>query len=315
MKKKVIIIGGAGFIGKNLSRYLSNQNIKVKIIDKYIENISVDPNFYQNMKIGQVDVNETSKIIDHLEDYENIIWLVHNSVPSNSMLDISNDLINNIIPLINFLNRIKDNPNIEKFIFLSSGGTVYGNQIIEKPIKETDEINPVSNYGLTKNIAEKYIKLLLQSSNISSFILRPSNVYGTDQNLNKPQGIIGHAFKAALNNHQLFLYNNGKIIRDFIHVNDLSDAILKCIINITPKSSFFTYNIGSGEAMSMNNVIELINKITNKKILTINKPKRSFDCNYNVLDCSKLKNEYNWKPKIIFKDGLISVYDWIKNIE
>lgn len=312
MRKKVLLIGGNGFIGKNLTFSLSGQNIRIRILDKYSEKVHFYDSMKDNIEFAQVDIYNTSSLLDNLGDYENIIWLVHTSVPSNSMVDLSDDLTTNIIPLINFLNKIKDNPNIEKFIYLSSGGTVYGDPPIYEPIKEDCTINPISSYGLTKYIAEKYIKLILQNSNISTFILRPSNVYGIYQNLNKPQGIIGHAFKAALNGHPLFLYNNGEIIRDFIHVSDLSNAIFKCLNSQPPVLTTTIFNIGSGTPISMNQIIKLINEITGININIINKPKREFDCNYNVLDCQKFKLSFEWDTNISLRDGLREVWDWIQ---
>jgi len=313
MKKKCLIIGGSGFIGKNIARTLNNKNQKIKIIDKYIDNLIGDNFFLKNFEIGQVDVNDTASLIRNLDNYENIIWLVHSTVPSNSMIDMSADLNANISPLVNFLSRIKDNPNIEKFIYFSSGGTVYGNPEFKNPINEDHSIEPISNYGLTKFVAEQYIRLILKNSNISSYILRPSNVYGPYQNLNKPQGIIGHAFKAAINEHPLFLYKNGEIIRDFVHVEDLANAVYKCINRANSSENMFIYNIGSGEPISMNELIQWINKITGKKISIINKPSRELDCEYNVLDCKEIKKDINWEAEVNIQEGLKSVWEWIQD--
>ena len=313
MKQKTVIIGGNGFIGSNLSSYLLKKNFKIRILDKFI---NTKNNFTENLSeidFIECDISNTSELINNIGDFENIIWLVHTSVPSNSMLDLSDDLFSNLDPLIKFLSRIKDTPNIERFIFLSSGGTIYGDPKEFKPIVEDHSINPISNYGLTKYTQEKYIHLILKQSNIDTYILRPANVYGPNQNLNKPQGIIGHALKAAINDHPISLFNNGQIIRDFLFADDLSAAIHKCLIASIDSSSIESYNLGSEVGISIQEIIEIIRNITQKELNLILKPPRPFDCAYNVLDSSKFKAISNWEAKTTIDEGIMKVYKWIVN--
>ncbi|MBN1970515.1 MAG: NAD-dependent epimerase/dehydratase family protein [Candidatus Delongbacteria bacterium] len=314
MHKKCLIVGGGGFIGLNLFEYLSSKNFYIKIIDKYTNNIKNLHKHISHVDIINLDVKDTNKLLDHLGDIENIIWLIHTSVPSSSMDNIETDLISNLLPLIKFLTRIKTNSNIERFVYLSSGGTIYGNSLENKPFVETSPTNPISSYGLTKLVAEKYIDLILHESTIQRYILRPSNVYGLYQNLNKPQGIIGHAFKAAINNHPIVLYNNGIVTRDFLFVSDLVDAIHKCLIHNDNKNFSFTFNVGSQKGYTINEIIKAICGITSKEIITISKPDRGFDCNFNVLDSSKIFSDLNWSAHVGINDGLVKVWEWIKNV-
>ncbi|WP_319227425.1 NAD-dependent epimerase/dehydratase family protein [Draconibacterium orientale] len=311
MHKKVAIIGGNGFIGSNLSKYLLDKNMKVKVLDKFINKDKISKTKNSNVKFIESDITNTAELINNIGDFENIIWLVHTSVPSNSMLDLTGDLLANLDPLVKFLMKIKDTPNIERFIFLSSGGTIYGNPQSPTPINEDHPINPISNYGITKYTQEKYINLLLNQSQIQTFILRPSNVYGPYQNLNKPQGIVGHAFKAATNNHPINLFDNGQIIRDFIFVDDLSDAIFQCLNSSSYNASVESYNIGSEIGISIKEIINHIETVSEQNIKLIFKPARPFDCNYNVLDCSKFKSNYCWEARTTAEKGIKTVHDWI----
>ncbi len=312
MNKKIAIIGGNGFIGSNLSNYFLKRNMEVKVLDKFINKDKIDNTKHLNVKFIKSDITNTSELINNIGDYENIIWLVHTSVPSNSMLDLTGDLFANLDPLVRFLIRIKDTPNIERFVFLSSGGTIYGNPEKPTPIAENHSINPISNYGITKYTQEKYINLLLNQSQIQTFIIRPSNVYGPNQNLNKPQGIIGHAFKAANNGHPINLFNNGQIVRDFLFVDDLSEAIFQCL-NSNYKASVESYNIGSEIGVSIKEIIDQIEKVSKQNLKIVLKPARPFDCNYNVLDCSKFKSIYDWESQTTIKKGIQTVYNWLLN--
>lgn len=312
MNKRCLIIGGGGFIGYNLTEYLLKDDFHIKVIDRYTDNLNNIESTFSKLTLIKGEVAETKFLLDHLKDFENIIWLVHTTVPSTSMDNIEEDLTENIFPLIRFLSAIKTNPGIEKFIYLSSGGTIYGNPVVKKPITEDQPKIPLSSYGLTKYIAEHYINFILSESTIQRIIFRPSNVYGLYQNLNKPQGIIGHSFKAAINNHPLVLYNLGVMTRDFLFVTDLTNAIHKSLTTDKLKDYSYIFNIGSGKGFLIKEIINKITEISKLEIKIIDKPLRTFDCDYNVLSISKLTDHLNWAPKVSLEEGLFKVWNWIK---
>ena len=109
------------------------------------------------------------------------------------------------------------------------------------------------------------------------------------------------------------MYDDGKVTRDFIHVLDLAEAIKCCIENDYRASNFETYNVGSQEGVTIREVLNLINKVSNDKIQTISKPPRAFDCEFNVLSIHKINSELGWEPKIKIKKGLENVWNWINS--
>lgn len=309
MDKSVALIGGNGFIGKNLTNYFLEKDYNVLVIGR---NIVEDSDNLNGKLINKlIDVNKTSKLIDVLFEYENIIWLVNDLVPGSTMDCLVDDFTFNITPLINFLENVKKLIILKRFVFISSGGTIYGDTLNRTDLNEDSPKNPISAYGLSKIIAENYINFITKRSSFESIIIRPSNVYGNHQNFKKPQGIVGYAFNALVNNKTIELYGEGKVIRDFVHVLDLAEAIKCCIERNYEIATIKTYNVGSQVGYSVKEVLNMINEISNKKIQTTLKPSRSFDCSYNVLDISKIKNELKWQPKVEIKDGLRSVWEWI----
>ena len=309
MDKSVALIGGNGFIGKNLTNYFLEKDYNVLVIGR---NIVEDSDNLNGKLINKlIDVNKTSKLIDVLFEYENIIWLVNDLVPGSTMDSLVDDFTFNITPLINFLENVKKLIILKRFVFISSGGTIYGDTLNRTDLNEDSPKNPISAYGLSKIIAENYINFITKRSSFESIIIRPSNVYGNHQNFKKPQGIVGYAFNALVNNKTIELYGEGKVIRDFVHVLDLAEAIKCCIERNYEIATIKTYNVGSQVGYSVKEVLNMINEISNKKIQTTLKPSRSFDCSYNVLDISKIKNELKWQPKVEIKDGLRSVWEWI----
>lgn len=315
MKKTCLIIGGGGFIGTSIVENLLNKNYYVRVIDKNNHNLQLlKRTYHEHLEIISEDINNISIFPIIVEQMDNIIWLLHSSVPAESMDDYLGDLSNNIFPFVKFLNYIKKLPNLFKFLYFSSGGTIYGNPYENKPLKETSIKNPISQYGLTKLIAERYIDIILAEANFSKYIIRPSNVYGPGQNLSKPQGIIGHALKSAYYDHPFYLFGEGNNIRDFIYITDLVNLITKVIDNDNSKiNSMNIFNLGSGLGIKISELLKLIMQVSNKKLNVVYKPERVFDIKYNVLDVGKVKNNYNWEPAVNLNTGVDNVWKWINN--
>lgn len=309
--KKIGVIGAGGFIGTNLVDFLLlNQEYTLVSLSNHFAQKKLHKN---NVEIV-ADVNQTQELINVLKDCHAIIWLVNVSVPGSNM-SLTEEFDLNTKPLIKFLEKANELPLMKKLIYLSSGGTVYGNTKEFSPIKEDHSKLPISAYGLSKLVTENYIEFFTQKNNFESYILRPSNVYGKYQNLVKPQGIIGFAFKSVIQNTSLDLYDDGKVIRDFIFVEDLAQAIAKCIENPTNEAITNIYNVGSGIPHSIKEIIQKINVISKKEVNTIAKESRNFDCEYNVLDISKINKELSWAPSTSLEDGLAEVAAWINNSE
>lgn len=308
--KNIGIIGGSGFIGKNLTIFYSEKGYNVKVIGR---TANKSPIIKKNIEFLQVNILDTNQLIRSVDCCECIIWLASALVPSTKNESLVNDFEVNTAPLIRFLEKANSLLFFKKFVYLSSGGTIYGDVNDYKPLDENTSKHPISSYGLSKIVTENYIKFLTLNLPIQSFILRPSNVYGKYQDLLKPQGIIGFAFKAILNNTSIDLYNDGKVTRDFVYVADLVNAIDCCFESKFKISETSIYNVGSQKGYTIKEVLDKIICVANRNLNIQSKPSRNFDCNYNVLKIDKIYKELNWKPETDFEDGLKIVWDWIKN--
>lgn len=307
----IAIVGGNGFIGRNLADFLINKNYSITIISRNVPKI-------ENQILGVVyiaqDANDTETLIEICRSASVIIWLASNIVPAIHGTTLTEDFLSNVNPLVLFLEKAaRFDMKTRKLIYLSSGGTIYGDDITFEPIVESTLLQPISEYGLSKLISEEYIRFITFGKNIESYILRPSNVYGKYQNLSKPQGIVGFAFLAAMHNTELVLYNDGKAIRDFIFVDDLSEAIEKIIEADFVQGRITTLNIGSSVPVSILELVKKIEFITGKSIKTISKESRSFDCAYNVLDTKRIRSVLGWRPKTDINTGLNLVWNWLSN--
>ena len=308
MSKSIALIGGSGFIGTNLANFFIEKEYDVLVIGRSL--INKERFLSDKIKTSLIDVNHTSKLLEVIDGYDNVVWLVNNLLPSLKMDSLVDDFNLNVSPLVKFLELCKDS-KMKRFIFVSSGGTIYGDSVDNNFFTENCEAKPISAYGMSKIISENYVEYITRKTNFDSYILRPSNVYGNFQNLLKPQGIIGYAFNAVLNDTTIELFGEGMVTRDFVHVFDFASAIERCIENTWAGRKVEKYNVGSQNGYTIKQIIDLIKEITDKDISTVSKPLREFDCLYNVLDISKIKNNLGWNPKIDIKDGLESVWKWM----
>ncbi|KEY18825.1 NAD-dependent epimerase/dehydratase family protein [Kaistella antarctica] len=310
MNKKIALIGGGGFIGTNLANYLKNSSFEIKIITK---RPIVRRNF-QDDDIEEIliNVNNTNELISSVKDCEYIVWLVNELVPAATMNSVVDDFIFNTTSLVHFLEKSSELKKLEKFIYISSGGTIYGDAGDFRDLKEQDPKVPISAYGLSKIVSEQYIDYFSRKSDFKCLILRPSNVYGKFQNFSKPQGIIGFTLNAVMTDKSINLFDKGKIYRDFIYVDDLASAVKSLILQPSENINIEIYNVGSQKPTAIFEVLNLIEKVTQKEIHLNHKPARSFDCIYNVLDISKLHDHVGWKPVVELEEGLVLVWEWIQ---
>jgi UDP-glucose 4-epimerase len=309
MNKSIALIGGGGFIGTNLANFFLQQGYNVLVISRR----PIEQKNFISVKIINliIDINQTSKLVYALKEYENVVWLVNNLLPGFKMDSLAEDFIINVNPMIRFLELFSKEFNSKRFIFISSGGTVYGNSNLCIPHIETNILKPISAYGLSKFISENYIDFITSNSDLDSYILRPSNVYGNFQNMTKPQGVIGYAFNAVVNNSTIDLFGDGAVTRDFLHVFDLAKAVECCVLQPCLGSHVEKYNVGSGKGTTIRELLDNIKFITNKDLDILNKPLREFDCIYNVLDISKINSSFGWKPTINIENGLQLVWNWM----
>jgi UDP-glucose 4-epimerase len=195
--------------------------------------------------------------------------------------------------------------NSDKLIYFSSGGTIYGNSNKDR-INEEEKLKPQNYYGFSKLLIEHYIQLQARINNLKYVIARPSNPYGMGQKSHSKQGLIAVALGKIINNEAIDIWGDGSVIRDYLHVSDLSLAILN-ILNNDKWGEI--YNIGSGEGISINNLLHLIEKTIDKKIIINYFESRFIDVHSNVLDISKIKKETGWTPQIKLDVGIKDLWE------
>lgn len=299
---KILITGGAGFIGSHLVDLLIEEKHKVVIIDNLStgskENINPKAKFYQldlskHDKVKEIFENEKPEIIFHLAAQANVRKSVENPVEDAKI---------NIINTLNLL-ELSVKHNIKHFIFSSTGGAIYGDT--EIPTSEDVEANPVSPYGCAKLAIEKYLNYYNKVHGLKFTSLRYSNVYGPRQNAKGEAGVIAIFFDKLFSGEIPVIFH-GLQTRDFIYVKDVVRANILALND--NKSEI--YNIGTGKETDIIEIFSKINRFFKNKFQAIYEQKKPGEQEKSCLSYEKIKNYLGWRPLINLDEGLEQIYTW-----
>lgn len=300
----ILFIGGAGFIGSNLIKYFANKNDdELFVVEPEFANISRLNGI--NIKIHRSSLSdiETIKNILILNKIDVIVHLVSTLIPGSGYEDFNNEFKNVIFPSI----KLMEICAIEKikFVYFSSGGTIYGNRSTMQPFVETDEMAPISYYGWSKQMMENSILFKNRTEQLKYLIIRPSNPYGHGQNLFGKQGLVAVAIGRLLENKAIEVWGDGSAIRDYIYIDDLAQIFYELIQQDIHNE---TINIGSGRGYSVNDVLAFLKIISKLDFKIDYKNTRPVDVSNMVLDITKMKKYVNIELTPML-DGISSFYN------
>ncbi len=304
----ILLLGGSGFIGSNIASYFINKNFNIIILDMECANFS-NLTDIENITIykGSIGDEGLLKTIFTENLIDIVINLVTTILPGNELLNVENDISNNLFLMIRLLD-VMNEFNVNKIIFFSSGGTVYGKST-DGLNSETHETEPINLYGWIKLSIEKYIQMYSNLNKMNYLIVRPSNPYGRHQNIFGKQGIIAVALGRIIKNEPLIIWGDGKIIRDYIYIDDLCNALYLLIKNEKWNQ---VYNIGSGIGVSINELLTIIKEVTRKSITIDYQKPRNVDVEINILDISKLKLDVDFHISTDIFTGITSMWSMLQ---
>ena len=300
--KKVLITGGAGFIGSNLVDSLLKENVSLVILDNYstgrIQNLEHVKN---DIEIIECDISIKSDWTQKFKDVDCVFHLAALADIVPSIENPNNYFNSNVTGTFNVLQACTEN-DVKRFIY-SASSSCYG--IPDKyPTPEISKIKPQYPYALTKYLGEELVLHWCKVYNLSSLSLRFFNVYGPRSRTSGTYGAVFGVFLAQkLANKPFTVVGDGKQTRDFTFVSDIVDALI-CAAKSNIKGEVI--NIGSGNTYSVNKLVELLK---GEKIYI---PKRPGEPDCTWADISKVKKLLKWEPQIKFEKGIKIILD---NIE
>ena len=247
---KILVLGGNGFIGKNLCTYISSMGHDVISFD-------MDYGFRESTKITYVkgDFFQDDDLIPYLKDVDVVFHAISTINPGNSNNKYMQGYTHDFLQSVKLCDLSKQYHF--KIIYLSSGGTVYGFQT-HMPIDEETLAIPINHYGNLKLCIENTFRTFNKQFNTNVIIARIANPYGPGQDYSKGVGFIDAALKRAIHNQTIEIWGDGTVIRDYIYIDDVCH-MLASLIYYEGKESVF--NISSNSGVSQNEIIKIIHKI------------------------------------------------------
>jgi UDP-glucose 4-epimerase len=302
---KVLVTGGAGFIGSHLVDRLIQEGHEVVVVDNLStgkrRNLNRAARFFkldiQSWRLERVFRNERPNLVMHLAAQMDV---------RKSVEDPIFDAQVNVLGMLNVLQQAIKH-GVRKVVFSSSGGAIYGEQEVY-PAPESHITRPLSPYGISKLCGEQYLSYYQRVSGLQIVSLRYANVYGPRQDPDGEAGVVAIFIQKLLNNEQAVVNGNGRQTRDFVYVEDVVEANLA----VMGQEIQGTYNVGTGEETSINDLLRILVTHTSSTYKEVHGPAKSGEQVRSVIDSAKLRQELSWEPRTELSEGLKRTVDYFR---
>lgn len=311
MNELCAVLGGDGFIGSHLVHGLVNRGFRVRVIDRFPNGRSVNlEQIRDRIEIVTADLFQQD-LFDKsiLEGVKYLFHFAAPSTPASSSLDPIGEFKNHLSPTAGLFEAAKET-GVHRILFPSSGGTVYGCRP-RCPVREDARLEPVTPHSIVKVTLEEYLNFL-RLQGMDSIVYRIANPYGPNQRgWVKQQGVISVLLRGTLLDEPVPMVGAGKSIRDYVFIDDLIDAILR---SFNRPHRHHVYNVGFGRGTSLHTIIQLVEKVTGKRLRKSTQEARVGETVRIVLDIQRISREFKWLPRTSLLQGIRKTWEWIQGI-
>lgn len=316
---RVLVTGGAGFIGSHIAALLQQRDHAVVVFDNFStgrrENLPADLPFFE---VDLRDRATVARLFDEVRP-EVVCHQAAQMSVSCSVREPSFDAEVNILGLLNVLENCV-RTEVQRMVFASSGGVLYGE--VSQPVGEDHPPCPVSPYGISKWVGERYLEFFAREHGLQSIALRYSNVYGPRQNPHGEAGVVAIFCQRMLRGEATTIHGDGQDVRDYVDVTDV--AVANQLALELPLSERFTaFNIGTGRGIDVNTLANQTHRLCQAELRRrggqdsvpepLHGPPRTGDLRSNLISARKAAEVLGWQPQVRFEDGLPRTVEWFAN--
>lgn len=305
-----LVTGGAGFLGSHLIEELLIKNHNVVCLDDFSTGKRSNLKTVEDqIKVIKGDIRNPDTVQKAINQVDYVFHLAAQISVNRSVREPSYDASVNIEGMINLLEAVCTS-SVKRFVYVSTGGAIYG-EPKHLPASESTEEEPISPYGLSKLVGEKYLQWFHRIHDLSYSIIRPANIYGPRQDPLGEAGVISIFLGNLKNSLPLEIFGDGKDTRDYIYVKDITDICIKAINS----SIVDTFNAGTGEQTNILELIEIIENVTKFPTRKKFSDPRPGDVKHIALESVKAKKLLNWYPKTELEKGIKKTWEWFDSQE
>jgi UDP-glucose 4-epimerase len=284
-----LLVIGAGFIGSRVAAAALDRRLPLLVLSR---GVPLEPGLgAAGVRVVIGDAADRALVTGILSTGSHVVYCAGGRLPTGSVDDPVDDAVETLRPLINVLQALRTVPG-GRLTYLSSGGTVYGRPLSE-PIDEDHPCRPVVPYGVSRLAAEGYVGAYAATYGIRSRVLRLGNVYGATQPSDRRQGVVAALLAAAREHRPVPIFGDGSIARDYVHVDDVADVILRLP---PPADVDSVLNVGTGVARTLREVIDIAQNVTGVTLRLVRRPDRPFDVRRIALSIRRLSELIPFAP-------------------
>lgn len=311
---KIVILGADGFIGRHLAIKLAqNSSDTIIAFDRFsaYQNGEEHPfNPFNNITMVAGNFFNRIDLAEVLTETDFLFHLISSTNPAASNSDPFIDIDTNVRSSIELFELCVEK-KVGKVIFLSSGGTVYGD-VDDEAINELAAPAPRSPYGIGKLTIEHYLRYFKFTHDLNYIIYRVANPYGPGQNILGKQGVVPIFMNKFITKQPITIYGEGTMTRDFIFIDDLIEMIA---VSYAKSARFNEYNIGSGNGKTVKEIVEAIETCAGYTVQKEHVPTPATYIEKSVLDISRFVSEYSIKPSTTLEDGIKKTWNYVEKLK
>ena len=313
---KVLVTGGAGFIGSHIVDFLIEAGHAPVVVDNF--STGVPGNLAAEVPVHTVDIRDRPALarVFASEQPELVCHQAAQMSVGRSVQQPSYDAEVNLLGLLNTL-ELAQSTGVRRFVFASSGGVLYGD--VSEPADETHPANPISPYGISKWAGEQYLRFFTREHGLEPVALRYSNVYGPRQNPHGEAGVVAIFCQRMRRGEPTVINGDGRYLRDYVYVTDVARANLLALTESLP-APHVAFNVGTGLGLDVNELADLLRRFMQQTLQeqgvtaivpeSSHGPARPGDLRSNLVDASLLNRTWDWKPTWTIEAGLRRTVDW-----
>lgn len=303
----ILLLGHSGFVGRSIATHLGEVFPEIYAVSRS----RCDWEGLADIQSFECSLDDHAILKEILPRCRVVFHLASETNPGASALKPSLETASNLLPSLRFLECLQEYPHI-LLVFVSSGGAIYGNSA-HFPVSEKVPLSPLSYYGAGKAAFEKFLLAFRHQTNGKVIILRPSNLYGPGQTYKPGFGIIPTLFHHILKGKTLEIWGDGETVRDYLYIGDFINLCNRILKSDIPGDETPVYNVGSGTGTTLNTLCSHVEEISGKTIKRRYQPARPVDVKSIVLDCSRIKEQYQWEGGVDLRTGLSKTWEWFCN--
>ncbi len=298
---RIAVTGASGFLGSVLVPHLAASGHDVRTLTRTLPTRELTA--YPGVTWLQGDLSSPRDAAVLVDGVDAIVHLAWTNTPLTSNAHLPSDASANLLPTLTLLEAVRASSACPQIVFASSGGAVYGPSDSDRPFREDHECRPASSYGIQKLTVEQFLRMGAEHGWFTATALRIGNPYGVPLPPERLQGFIGTAVAQLVAGDPIRVFGNQANVRDYLHLNDLSRAIEA---TLAPRAPFDVFNIGSGTAFSVRDVLDLLEELVGSPLARQVETSEAADDlpSWVVLDVGKARDVLGWVAEIDLRDGL-----------